>query len=155
MKFCCCLRHRSNYDKIIIHVGTNDLARAPPTTVIKVKGQANEVAVSSVVRRYDNKVKPNTITYYNNLFHQLCIDHKIANINNDCIDKPMLNRSNLHLNQKGDRVLGSAFCAFLKPRHISTSPSSLRNSHFLWKGYGRQKRDNSINTKHANRVLMN
>ena len=94
-----------HYDKIIIHVGTNDLAGAPPTTVIKsmetlitkVKGQANEVAMSSVVRRYDNKVKPNTVIYYNNLLHQLCIDHKIAYMNNDCIDKPMLNRSNLHL----------------------------------------------------------
>ena len=80
-----------HYDKIIIHVGTNDLARAPRTTdiksmetlITKVKGQASEVAVSSVVRRYDNKVRLNTITYYNNLLHQLCIDHKIAYINND------------------------------------------------------------------------
>ena len=89
------------------------------TLIEKVKVHADEVAVSSVVKSYDNKVKASNITHYNNLLHKLYITHKIAFIDNDCIDKSLLNRSNLHLNRNGDKALGSAFCAYLKPRNNS------------------------------------
>ena len=55
-----------SFDKVIIHVGTNDLVRTQPdkvaqnmeSLIVKVKSQAKQVAASAVVRRYDNKVKP-------------------------------------------------------------------------------------------------
>ena len=155
-----------SFDKVIIHVGTNDLVRTQPdkvaqnmeSLIVKVKSQAKQVAASAVVRRYDNKVKPIIISSYNNLLHNLCIKHKIAYIDNDCIDNSMLNRSNLHLNKNGDRALGSAFCAFLKPKQIPNYASNTtRNSgHFLWKSWEHQKRDRSMYyQKQANKVLMN
>lgn len=112
------VKEESSYGRVIIHVGTNDLARTQPNRVIKnmealitkVKTKAKEVAVSGIIKRYDNKVKPNNINSYNNLLHKLCIKHKISYIDNECIVKSMLNTSNLHLNKNGDRALGSAFC---------------------------------------------
>ena len=73
------------------------------------------------------------ISSYNNLLHNLCIKHKIAYIDNDCIDNSMLNRSNLHLNKNGDSALGSAFCAFLKPKQIPNyaSNTSRNSGHFF------------------------
>ena len=82
-----------------------------------------------VVRRYDNKVKPNTITYCNNLLHQLCIDHKIAYINNDCIEKRILNISNLDLNKSLRKCL---LCFFKTKAYLNfTYCSSLRKSFFI------------------------
>ena len=155
-----------SFDKVIIDVGTNDLVRTQPekvvqnmeSLIVKVKSQAKQVAASAVVRRYDYKVKPEIINSYNNLLHKLCIKHKIAYIDNDCIDNSMLNRSNLHLNKNGDRALGSAFCTFLKPKQIANYASNTtRNSgHFLWKSWEHQKRDRSMYyQKQANRVLRN
>jgi hypothetical protein len=110
------------YEQIIIHVGTNDLVHKRPekvaeemeTLIDRVKAHTKKIAVSSVVKRYDNKVNASNISRYNNLLHDICINHKIAFINNDCIEQPLLNRSNLHLNKSGDRALGSAFCTYLK-----------------------------------------
>jgi predicted translin family RNA/ssDNA-binding protein len=61
-----------NYQRAAIHVGTYDLAREKPDQVAKkieeliteLKTHANEVAASSVIRRYDNKVRASNITHY-------------------------------------------------------------------------------------------
>lgn len=90
-----------HFDKIILHIGTNDLVSSKPSKVAenmerlieKVKIHADKVAVSSVIKRYDNKVKATNITHYNDLLHKLCLKHKIDFIDNDTIDKPLLNRS--------------------------------------------------------------
>ena len=157
-------KENHSFDRVIIHVGTNDLVHTQPdkvaqnmeSLIVRVKSQAKQVAVSSVVRRYDNKVKPIIISSYNNLLHNLCIKHKIAYIDNDCIENSMLNRSNLHLNTNGDRALGSAFCAFLKPRQIPNSSTSHNSGHFLWKSWEHQRRDRSMyHHNHANRVVRN
>ena len=110
------------YKTVIIHVGTNDLvhedenhvAEKMENLIEKVRQQTERIAVSSVIRRYDSKVSQSKIASYNNLLHNLCLKHNIYYINNDNIDKPLLNRSNLHLNKVGDKALGSAFCTFLK-----------------------------------------
>ena len=110
------------YDAIILHVGTNDLvykeiekaAEEMEELVKDMKVHAQNVAVSSVIKRFDGKVKASKISNFNNILHELCIKHKITFVDNECIDNSMLNKSNLHLNQKGDRVLGSAFCQYLK-----------------------------------------
>ena len=109
------------YEEIILHVGTNDLvhdlvhekpekvAEEMEVLINTVKAHTKKVTVSSVVKRYDNKVNARNICYYNHLLHEFCIKHYIAFINNDCIEQPLLNRSNLHFNKNGDRALGSAF----------------------------------------------
>ena len=79
------------YEQIIIHVGTNDLVHKQPekvaeemeTLIDRVKAHTKKVAVSSVVKRYDNKVNASNISRYNNLLQELCIKHKIAFINNE------------------------------------------------------------------------
>jgi hypothetical protein len=55
-----------NYQRAVIHVGTYDLAREKPDQVAKKIEEliANEVAASSVIRRYDNKVRASNITHY-------------------------------------------------------------------------------------------
>ena len=123
----------NQFQEIILHVGTNDLVHEQPENVAKemealinvVKGKTEKIAVSSVIKRYDNKVRASNIHKYNHLIHELCVKHKITFINNDCIDQQLLNRSNLHLNKNGDRALGSAFCTYLKQN--TTNIRSSRN----------------------------
>ena len=115
------------YKTIIIHLGTNDLvyedenhvAKKMESLIEKVRPRAERVAVSSVIQRYDSKVPESKIASYNNLINSLCLKHNIYYINNDNIDKPLLYRSNLHLNKVGDKALGSVFCTFLRSLRVS------------------------------------
>lgn len=158
------------YEKVILHVGTNDLAHQEPNEVAinmevlvnKVKIHPKEIAVSSVVKRYDNKVKPNNIIQYNNLLHKLCIKHKlhllhllitIAFIDNNCIDRLMLNRSNLHLNQNGDKVLGSAFCTYLKSTRMPVLSTTKGDNFFRQAQTHQMKRDWTKYLKYVHQVL--
>jgi hypothetical protein len=64
------------------------------------------------------------LTIYN-----LCTKHNINYINNDDIDKSLLNGSNLHLNKAGDKALGGTFCSYLKSsRPINTRQVPSRNN---------------------------
>jgi hypothetical protein len=129
------------YKTIILHIGTNDLVREDADNVAKkmdvlieeVKSRAERVAVSSVIERHDGRVPASKITSYNNLVYNLCTKHNINYINNDDIDKSLLNGSNLHLNKAGDKALGGAFCSYLKSsRPINTRQVPSRsNQHFF------------------------
>ena len=107
---------------IILHVGTNNLvsddakeaAKRMEDLIVEAKSKAENVAVSSVIKRYDNKVPHSKITEYNNLVHELCKKHNITFIDNSNIDQSMLNRSNLHLNYTGDKAFGKTLCAYLR-----------------------------------------
>ena len=133
---------KSQYDTIILHVGTNDLVHEESEKVAadmdnlinKAKGHTNKVAVSGAIKRYDGKVNNRKIDYYNKLVHDLCSKHKITYIDNSYIEKSLLNRSNLHLNRDGDKALGRAFCTYLKSNRIQNS-----NNHFFRPPPGRQK----------------
>ena len=130
------------YDIIIIHVGTNDLVHKEPEKVAadmenlinEAKGHTNKVAVSGAIKRYDGKVNNHKIEYYNKLVHDLCSKHKTTYIDNSYIGKSLLNRSNLHLNRDGDKVLGRAFCTYLKSNRIQNT-----NNHFFRLPSARQK----------------
>ena len=135
---------KEQYNTIILHVGTNDLVREEPKKVAadmenlinKAKAHTNKLAVSGVIKRYDGKVNNHKIDQYNKLVNDLCSKHKITFINNSCIGKSLLNRSNLHLNRDGDKALGSSFCTYLKSDRISTRNS---NNHFFRPPSGRLK----------------
>ena len=129
-KFEECQSEELQYNIIILHVGTNDSVREEPEKVAadmdnlvnKVKAHTNKVAVSGAIKRYDGKVNNYKIEQYNKLIHGLGSKHNIAYIDNSCIllGRSLLNGSNLHLNWDGDKVLGSAFCTYLKSDRIST-----------------------------------
>ena len=136
------------YDSVILHAGTNDLAHADVNKVAKdmddlineVKTHTKKVAVSNVIKRYDGRVHSNKIGQYNNLLENLCLKHNVKLINNNNIDESRLNGSKLHLNRFGNIALGSAFCSYLKSLRAET-PGSLhgyvnsRSDHFLSKVY--------------------
>ena len=65
--------------------------------IVEAKLHAHNVAISSVVKRYHNKVPNSRVAHFNNLVHDLCKKHKITFIDNDNINKSYLNRSILHL----------------------------------------------------------
>ena len=102
--------------------GTNDLlANNLDTTademenlIISAKSKAKNVAVSSIIKRYDNKVPDSCVTEFNKLVQKLCKKHNITYIDNNIIDRSMLNCSNLHLNHNGDKLLGKALCSYFR-----------------------------------------
>ena len=108
--------------RIILHVDTNklvaedvsDAAKDMEGLIVEAKKKADNVAVSGVIRRYDQKVTHARIVQFNTKVHELCKKHRITLIENDAINKQNLNRSLLHLNKQGDRLLGGAFCSYLR-----------------------------------------
>ena len=95
------------YDTVLLHVGTNNLASEEPEEVASkmdglikdLKDHAKKIAISSVIKRYDNRVPASKITRFNNVVKNLCMKHNTTFLDNDHIDRSLLNRSNLHLNQ--------------------------------------------------------
>ena len=70
--------------------------------ITDVKVHADKVAACALIKRYDGKVRASKISGYDTLLHKLCIKHKIAYMDNDCIGQSLLNGFNLHLNHSGD-----------------------------------------------------
>ena len=128
---------KDQFETVILHVGTNDLvhkdaelvATEMDRLITETKSKARKVAVSSVVKGYDGRAAASSITHFKNLVSNLSSQHNIVFLNNDHIDKSLLNRSDLHLNQSGDRALGSVFCNYLKSNRvkINNRPVNTRN----------------------------
>ena len=136
---------KDQFGTVILHVGTNDLVHKDPELVAtkmdrlitEAKSKVRKVALSSVVKRYDGRVAASSITHFNNLVSNLCSQHNIVFLNNDHIDKSLLNRSDLHLNQSSDRALGSVFCTYLKSNRvkINNQPVNTRDEQFFPNAY--------------------
>jgi hypothetical protein len=135
-----------SFSNLIIHVGTNDLVHKPAEAVagdlenlvMKFKGCTNNIAISSVIMRNDGRVNPEKILLLNRIINQWCINKNVHFIDNSNINCTHLNRSNLHLNKSGDRVLGKNICAYLKLiriGYVNPPRNELVNSqsHFLYK----------------------
>ena len=118
-------------------MGTNDLVNKDAEKVATemdgliqdLKCHTEKIAVSSVVKRSDGRVVASNISRFNTLVKDLCTKHNIIFIDNDQIDRSLLNGSNLHLNHMGDRVLGRSFCAFLKSNRVKTAGNTPVDSH--------------------------
>ena len=50
--------------------------------IVEAKGKAENVAVSSIIKRYDNKVQYSHILEFNHLIQELCKKHNITFIDN-------------------------------------------------------------------------
>ena len=116
-----CSQQRSEkMHSIIIHAGTNNLtnndldttAKEIENLIVDAKLKAKNFAVSSVITRYDNRVPHSRVTKFN-LVHECCKKHNISFIDNNNIDRSMLNRSNLHLNNNGNKALGRSLCMYV------------------------------------------
>jgi hypothetical protein len=101
---------------------TNDLVHKPAEAVAgdlenlvkKFKGYTNNIAISSVIMRNDGRVNPEKILLLNCIINQWCINKNVHFIDNSNINCTHLNRSNLHLNKAGDRVLGKKYLCIFK-----------------------------------------
>ena len=135
-----------SFSNLIIHVGTNDLVHKPAEAVaknledlvMKFKGHTSNIAISSVIMRNDGRVNPEQIFSLNCIINQWCINNNVHFIDNSNINSTHLNRSNLHFNKVGDRVLGKNICAYLKLiriGYVNPPRKELANSqsHFLYK----------------------
>ena len=104
-------------DRIIIHVGTNDLRSSQDSvTIVKnivdiVKNSTtnkNEILVSSIVLRRDNlNGKGRQV---NNILQKLCMENNFAYVNHNSI-KPRqhCNYGGAHLNTAGSKILAENF----------------------------------------------
>ena len=143
------------YDTVLLHVGTNNLASEEPEEVASkmdglikdLKDHAKKIAISSVIKRYDNRVPASKITRFNNFVKNLCMKHNTTFLDNDHIDRSLLNRSNLRLNQQGDRVLGSVFCAYLKSFRVGNNRQFFHQAH-IWTS--EQRMDNVLEIFESN-----
>ena len=154
------------YDGIILHVGTNDLAHSDAEQVAKdmdslpqeTKTHTKKIAVSNIIKRYDGKVHSDKIDHYNKLLENLCLKHNVTLISNDNIDESRLNGSNLHLNRFGDIALGSAFCSYLKSFRAKTQKALQGNvnrdrNNFLFKIHARRSRDWPVHLNLVRRMM--
>ena len=157
---------KDQFETVILHVGTNDLVHKDPELVAtkmdrlitETKSKARKVAVSSVVKRYDGRVAASSITHVNNLASNLCSQHNIVFLNNDHINKSLLNRSDLHLNQSGDRALGSVFCTYLKSNRvkINNRPVNTRDEQVFPNAYRNcRKREWTTYLQFVNKISNN
>ena len=145
------------YDTVLLHVGTNNLASEEPEEVASkmdglikdLKDHAKKIAISSVIKRYDNRVPASKITRFNNVVKNLCMKHNTIFLDNDHIDRSLLNRSNLHLNQQGDRVLGNVFCTYLKSFRVGN------NRQFFHQAHGHRNREWIMYLKYVNQIMKN
>ena len=125
-----------------------------------LKGNARMIAISGVIKRYDNRVQASKISHFNHLVKNLCANHNATFFNNDHIDRSLLNRSNLHLNREGDRALGSVFCSYLKSSvRVRTAGNSLHptgnrnSSRFFHQAHGHRDREWKMYLRHVNQTM--
>ena len=108
---------KKNPKRIVLHCGTNDVSNgdAPEQIAEEIvdlakamKNNENTVFVSSIVPRGDRWNAKVSIT--NRRMKELCAREELPFIDNNNIDKTHhLNRSNLHLNAEGTRLLANNF----------------------------------------------
>ena len=106
-----------NNDLIVLHFGTNDLrseksandiANGIVKIGIKMKTEANDVMISSIVPRADNEHLDKKASQVNEILTELCHIYNFHLINNCSILKERhLNSSGLHLNMKGTYALAN------------------------------------------------
>ena len=111
---------KADPDCVILHVGTNDLSTqltdAEISTniinlALELKTDNNAVIVSSLTLRNDKH--GHRIDPINQLVKENCNSRNIGFIDNSNIMKTHLNRSNLHLNPNGTKLLGENYLFFI------------------------------------------
>ena len=101
--------------RVIIHSGTNDLRSNEAnhivgllidiSKVVKSISPGTDISFSSIVKRSDDTSPNGKIHNVNVQLKKQCSELGYDFIDNDCINAACLNRSGLHLNQRGDASL--------------------------------------------------
>lgn len=112
--------------QIIRHEGTNDLRDHTPTVVAenivdlarKIEAESNaEVILSELVPRSDN-FSNDAVKAVNKRLMKYCNQNDWGMIKHQNIDRNCLNKSRLHLNEKGNNILFSNFVNALDNRSM-------------------------------------
>ena len=101
---------RQNPEKMILHVGTNNVVNDTPTNVatkitnlakkIKKDLPSTKIAISGLICRKDEKLN-NNIKQVNDVLKKSCNSNNRKFISNHNIGNDMINGSGVHLNRKG------------------------------------------------------
>ena len=111
---------RKKPHKLILHVGTNSLKdHETPTSCaqeimalaesIKSNGPNTELVISGLITRTDDENSTRNVGRVNSELKSLCTRGKLTFIDHSNISCNELNRSKLHLNKVGTKVLASNF----------------------------------------------
>ena len=114
---------RTQPDHFILHVGTNDLTSNTPSDEIarniinlasEMKSEKSDVSISTIITRADKPELNKKGVEVNNHLKEMCKEKNIFIIDNSKRIKPNhLNSSKIHLNKKGDKILGNIFTQHL------------------------------------------
>ena len=119
---------------LIVHCGTNDLAvenEDAAATKLRMlindlKPKTKSLAISAVTLRNDSAaVTAPKVNRFNRLTETICEQTNVCFIGNRNILVHHLNRSNLHLNSSGSKVLGSNLCRYLRRANLPPSGQEL------------------------------
>ena len=126
--------HIDRNTALIVHCGTNDLtvenedAAATNLRMLinDLKPKTKSLAISAVTLRNDSAVvTARIINRFNRLTESICEQTNVCFIDNSNILAHHLNRSNLHLNSNGSKVLGSNLCRYLRRANLPPSGQEL------------------------------
>ena len=117
------------HSTIVIHVGTNDLVDETAEEVCNnleklvrdIKPHTENIAISSVIERTDGRISQGKIQLFNGMTKEWCVNNNVDYIDNANINSQHLNRSRLHLNRIGDRMLGRNLCTYLKGKRSNNT----------------------------------
>ena len=114
---------RKSPEKIILHVGTNDLKNSSPkfiadsilnlTTQIKEDSPISTVGVSALLDRNDCSKLATKVKQVNLILDNYCHMNKIPFLRNRSINISHLNSRGLHLNKQSSLSLQNNFCEFI------------------------------------------
>ena len=109
-------------DKVILHVGTNDLKNSTPKfiadsimnlcTQIKEDPPNTMVGVSALLKRNDNPVLATKVKQVNLILHNYCQINNLPLLRDANINSSHLNNKGLHLIKQGSLLLPSNFIEF-------------------------------------------
>ena len=116
---------RNNPDRIILHVGTNDLRSKDATSIvnevhelckeIKKNKPATQITISEIISREDNHMLQTKVSDVNNLLKSLIKKPEIYGLlSHNNIDKKGLNAYGLHLNRLGTSLLAKNIINHIK-----------------------------------------
>jgi Trp operon repressor len=104
----------TNPAEVILHIGTNDLKKKSPSTMLKSVDDLGEMithnkdiklTLSEIITRSDDESLADKVNLYNELLANLCIERNWGLIKNTNIKKGHLNNYGLNLNECGSAVL--------------------------------------------------
>ena len=115
---------RKEPQKLILHVGTNDLKKLPPNriaegianiaTQIQEDSPGTEIVISSLLPRSDKPELSAKVKETNKLINAICCKSKWKFIDHKLINATCLNSRGLHLNRKGTAQLAKNMSRYIK-----------------------------------------